>query len=65
MPSEDTKWLELNQYQKYDKQPFIIDADLECLIEKSVDVKISLKTHPQQKWVNIFHQGFNVCNFFI
>ena len=34
MPSEDTKLLEFNQYQKYDKVPFIIYADLECLIEK-------------------------------
>ena len=35
MPSEDTKILELNQYQKFDKAPFIIYADLECLIEKT------------------------------
>ena len=34
MPSEDTKILEFNQYQKFDKAPFIIYADLECLIEK-------------------------------
>ena len=35
MPSEDTKILEFNQYQKSDKAPFLIHADLECLIEKS------------------------------
>ena len=35
MPSEDTKILEFNQYQKYDKAPFIIYADLECIIEKT------------------------------
>ena len=34
MPSEDTKILEFNQYQKSDKAPIIIYADLECLIEK-------------------------------
>ena len=34
MPSKDTKILEFNQYQKSDKAPFIIYADLECLIEK-------------------------------
>ena len=34
MPSEDTKSLEFNQYQKSDKAPFIIYTDLECLIEK-------------------------------
>ena len=34
MPSKDTKILESNQYQKSDKAPFIIYADLEYLIEK-------------------------------
>ena len=34
MPSKDTKILEFNQYQKSDKAPFIIYADLESLIEK-------------------------------
>ena len=35
MPSEDTKMVEFNQYQKFDKSPFIIYADLEYLIEKN------------------------------
>ena len=34
MPSKDTKILELTWYQKTDKKPFIIYADLECIIEK-------------------------------
>ena len=34
MPFEGTKILELNQYQKSDKVPYIIYAHLECLIEK-------------------------------
>ena len=34
MPSEETKILELNQHQNSDKAPFIIYADLECIIEK-------------------------------
>ena len=34
MPSEDSKILEYNQYQKSDKAPFIIYGDLVCLIEK-------------------------------
>ena len=34
MPSEDIKILESNQYQISDKAPFIIYADLECIIEK-------------------------------
>ena len=35
MPSDDTKILEFNQYQKSDKVPFIIYADLECIIKKT------------------------------
>ena len=34
MPSEDTKTLELNLYQKFDKALFIMYANFECLIEK-------------------------------
>ena len=44
MPSEDIKILEFNQYQKSDKSPFIIYADLECLIEKLMDAKIIMKS---------------------
>ena len=34
MPSDDTKILGFNQYQKSDKTPFIIYAGLECITEK-------------------------------
>ena len=34
MASEDTKILEFNQYQKSDKAPLVIYANLECLMEK-------------------------------
>ena len=33
MPSEGTKILEFNQYQKFNKTSFIIYADLESLIK--------------------------------
>ena len=35
MPSECTKTLDFNQYQKSVKAPFIIYADLECIFEKT------------------------------
>ena len=47
MVSEDTTIVELNQCQKSDKAPFIIYADLDCIIEK-VNVKVILKTHLHQ-----------------
>ena len=34
MPFQDTKILKVNQYQKSDEAPFVIYADLECLIER-------------------------------
>ena len=43
MPSEDTKMLEFNQYQKFDNAPFIIYADLEWLIEKIEGCKNNLE----------------------
>ena len=39
MPSQDTKMLEFNQYQKSDKALFITYADLECVIEKTDECK--------------------------
>ena len=43
MPSEITKLLEFNQYQKFDKAAFIIYADLEFLIEKINGCENNLK----------------------
>ena len=45
MPSEDTKILKFNQYQKSDKAPFIIYADLECAIEKTDGCKNNPETY--------------------
>ena len=39
MSSDDNKILEFNQYQKFDKAPFIIYEDLGCLIEKADECK--------------------------
>ena len=41
MPSKDAKILEFKQCQTCDKAPFIIYADLECLIEKPDRYKIN------------------------
>ena len=39
MPSDDTKIIEFNQYQKCDKAPFIIYTDCEYKIEKTDECK--------------------------
>ena len=46
MPSDDTKILKFKQYQKSDKEPFIIYADLECITEK-IDV---CKNNPENSF---------------
>ena len=51
LPSEDTKILEFNQYQKSDKTPFNVYADLESCRsweKRLIDVKIILKINLQQ-----------------
>ena len=49
MPFKNTKILEFNQYQKSDKAPFIIFADLDCIIEKISGRKNNPEIQPQQK----------------
>ena len=46
MPSENTKILELNKYQKSDKAPFVIYSDLESFIER-ID---GCKSNPQNSF---------------
>ena len=49
MPSEDTKMLEFNQYQKSDKAPSIIYEDFGSFIKQWMDVKKILRNLLQQK----------------
>ena len=47
MPSEDTKIIEFNKYQKSDKALYIIYADHECItVKEKID---GCKTKVQQK----------------
>ena len=58
MPSEDTEILKFNQYPKSAKAPFIIYADLECLIEKIDGCKSSKFIHNKSKQtysIRFFH----------
>ena len=61
MPSEDTKILEFNQYQKFDKAPFIIYADLECKLENINGSYLEIPL--QRKYANIFHQAFQCLQY--
>ena len=48
-PSEDTKILEFNHFQKPDKAPFIIYADFESSAEKIGKCRNNLENYSQQK----------------
>ena len=63
MPSEDTKILEFNQYQKSDKAPFIIYANLGCIMEKTDGCKNNPENYPQQKQLDIFHHVFQCLQY--
>ena len=60
LPSEDTKILEFNHYQKSDKAPFIIYADLECIIEKIDGCKIYPENSSTTKISEHIPSGFSM-----
>ena len=60
MSSEDTKILEFNQGQKFDKVPFIIYADLKCIIEKIDECKNNPENSSTTKIGKHITSGFSV-----
>ena len=64
MLSDDTKILEFNQYQKSDQAPFIIYADLECIIEKIDACNNNPENSSTTKRIYSI-RVFNVCNIFV
>ena len=60
MPSKDTKILEFNQYQKSDKVPFIIYADLEFIIKKIDGCKNNPENSSTTKVSEYIPSGFSV-----
>ena len=60
MLSGDTKIIEFNQYKKSDKAPFIIYADLECLIEKIDRCKNNPENSSTTKVSEHIPSGFSV-----
>ena len=60
MPSEDTKILEFNQYQKSDKATFITYADLECIIERTDGCKNNPQNSSTKKLSDHIPSGFSI-----
>ena len=65
MPPDDTKALEFNQYQKSDKVPFIVHADLEYIIEKIDGWKYNPKNSCTTKLSKDIPTGFQFYNIFV
>ena len=61
MPSDDTKILDFNQYQKSDKAPFILYVDLECIIEKTDECKNNPENSSTIKVSQHFPSQFFYC----
>ena len=60
MLSEDTKILEFNQYQRSNKPPFTIYADLECVIEKTDGCKNNPENSSKTKISQHIPSGFSM-----
>ena len=60
MTFEETKILEFNQYQKSDKAPWTIHADLDLLIEKVDEIKNSLEILTTTKVVEHIPCGYSL-----
>ena len=60
MPSEDTKILEFDQYQKPDKSPFITYADLECITERIDECKKNPENSSTTKVSEHVPSGFSM-----
>ena len=66
MPShfDATEILEFNQYQKFDKAPFIIYADLECKIEKIDECKYNPGNSSTTKVSKHILSGFSMSTIY-
>ena len=57
---EDTEILEFNQHQKSDKAPYIIYANLECLIEQTDGCKSNPENSSTTKLGEHILSGFSI-----
>ena len=60
MSSADNKILECNQNQKSDKEPFIIYADLECILKMTDRCKNNLENSSKTKVSEHIPSGFSM-----
>ena len=63
MPSGYTEIVEINQYQKPNKSPFIIYEDLECKTEKIDGCKNTPENSSTTKVSELYHRVFQSLQY--
>ena len=56
MPSKDNNTIKYSQGEKSIKLPFVVYADLECLLQKLLHAKIIQMNHLLLKYMNMYHR---------
>ncbi|KYN50310.1 hypothetical protein ALC62_11038, partial [Cyphomyrmex costatus] len=49
LPSEEKKWLEFHNYGMKERAPFVVYADLECVLRKTEDTATSTSSYAYQQ----------------
>ncbi|KYQ58873.1 hypothetical protein ALC60_02117, partial [Trachymyrmex zeteki] len=63
LPSDDDKWLSFNNYNRKERVPFVVYADLECILEKT-DSDQEASTLTYQHHHQVFSIGYYVrCSY--
>ena len=55
LPSEDDRWLEFGNYSNWERMPFIVYADLECVLRKTESDKEDTLSYMYQR-----HEAFSI-----
>ncbi|XP_018403208.1 PREDICTED: uncharacterized protein LOC108780113 [Cyphomyrmex costatus] len=63
LPSEEKKWLEFHNYGMKERAPFVVYADLECVLRKTEDAATSTSSYAYQQH-EVFSIGYYVrCSY--
>ncbi|KYM98518.1 hypothetical protein ALC62_10767, partial [Cyphomyrmex costatus] len=58
LPSTDNKWLEFKKHCRKERAPFIVYADLECVLRKTEDASPSAASYAYQR-----HEAFSIAYY--
>ncbi|KYM94338.1 hypothetical protein ALC62_15040 [Cyphomyrmex costatus] len=58
LPSTDDKWLEFRKYCRKERAPFVVYADLECVLKKTEDAAAAGSSYAYQR-----HEAFSIAYY--